>query len=373
MKIGLIGYEANIVHRVGSNQYAFELFKALSRLDQSNQYQIFLPTPPLADLPPERPGWHYVVCPSSRLWNLWELPRALFRSQKDLEVVFNPGHYLPPFSPCPLVASIMDLGYLRFPDQFNLSTRLKLKFWTGFSVRRAARLLAISEFTRRDLLATYNLPPQKVVTTLLGFDREKFHLPLPAEGLAGTRQKYRLPSQYFLFLGTLKPSKNLEGLIEAYSLLCRWKKNVPGLIIAGKKGWLYESIFAKARELVLKNKIIFTGFVPDGEVPFLLGGASVFVLPSFWEGFGIPVLEAMAVGTPVVAADVASLPEVVGKAGLLVDPRSPSIMAHGLWQAFEERKNLSAAGKIWVEHFSWENCARQTLAVLEAVVKERQV
>lgn len=364
MKIGLVGYEANIKHRVGSNQYAFELMKALYDLDKENEYVVFLPRPPLEDLPTERKNWRYLVAGPAKLWNWWGLPRAIKNNRSKLDLVFNPGHYAPLIKDLPLVISVMDLGFLRFAHQFRRRDYLQLKYWTSWSVKKAAHVLAISEYTRQDVVKTYNLHPDQVTSTPLGFDRQRFHTKISPKALAGVRHRYGLKRNYLLMLNTLKPSKNISGLLEAFSILKETEKVDLQLVIAGKKGWLYEEAFQQVRRLGLEKEVVFTGFVPDAEVPALMKGAELFVLPSFWEGFGIPVLEAMAVGTPVVASRVASLPEVVGEAGILVNPSSIESIYKGLKKGLSGRQQLVEKGLAQAQKFSWEKCAHQTLEVL---------
>lgn len=364
MIIAVNGNEANVLKRVGSNQYAFELLKALADFDRKNRYLVYLARPPLNDLPQERKNWQYRIVGPPRLWNIFGFPRALFQQRPRPNLVFNPGHYAPLFSPAPLVVSIMDLGYLHYPEQFTRSISAKLKFWTAFSIKKANHILAISEFTRNDIINTYRINPEKVTATPLGYDQQKFGMKAAVDEINQVRRKYGIRGKYILFLGTLKPNKNLEGLLEAFGQL--GASNLE-LVIAGKKGWLYESIYQKAKDLNLEKRLIFTGFVTEQEVPVLMTGAEVFVMPSFWEGFGIPVLEAMALGTSVVAARVASLPEVVGDAGVLVDPKSARDIAQGIKQALEKKKELAEKGPKRAQEFSWPECARKTLKILEKV------
>lgn len=362
MKIGLVGYEANIKNRVGSNQYAFELLKAIYQFDKKNQYIVYLPNQPLPDLPKERKNWHYRVIGPGRLWNIFGLPRALFQDRP--EVVFNPGHYCPLCSPVPLVVSIMDLGYLRFPEQFTKPIYFKLKFWTGLSIKRAKHILTISKSTKNDIIKYYRVDSKKITLTYPGYDENRFNFKIKEEEINQVREKYKLKSDYLLFLSTLKPNKNIEGLLEAFKLL---NKKELSLVIAGRKGWLFNSIFAKVNELNLGERVIFTDFVPEDEIPALMKGAEAFVLPSFWEGFGIPVIEAMACGTPVVVANAGSLPEIVGQAGVVVDPYQPKGIAEGIEKAIEKRENYLEKGLKQTKKFSWQKCAQKTIKVLEGI------
>ncbi|MBN1263304.1 MAG: glycosyltransferase family 4 protein [Candidatus Pacebacteria bacterium] len=369
MLIGIDGNEANVRSRVGSNQYSFEILWGLYLLSRKRDFDflIYLKEAPLADLPPEKSRWQYRRIGPSRFWTRFALPLELTFRRPRPAVFFSPGHYSPWFLPMPLVVSIMDLGYLRFPKQFRRRDLYQLTSWTESSIRKARRVLAISRFTRNDIIKTYRLEPEKVVVTPLGYKKIRIkNYKLQIERI---RRKYRIRGDYILFLGTLKPSKNIEGLIEAFARLDLAGNNLK-LVIAGKKGWFFKDIYERVKTLSLEKRVIFTDFVPEKEAPILLAGALVFVLPSFWEGFGLPALQSMSLGTPVVVSRVASLPEVVGPAGILVNPQKPDDIARGIKKAFKERKKRSRLGLLQAKNFSWEKCARRTLAVLETVGQE---
>jgi len=387
MLIGFVGYEANIKNRVGSNQYAFELMKALYQRDRKNDYLIYLPSPPLPDLPKERKGWRYRVIGPPRLWNIFGLPRALRQERPKPAVVFNPGHYLPLFLSLPFVISIMDLGHFRFPQELTRPILLKLKFWTSFSIKRATHIFAISESTKNDIIRYYGVNRDKVTITYLGYDGKRFNPPAGGQlseiKIDKVKKKYGIKDDYILFLSTLKPRKNIEGLLEAFKLVISDQRSVIRkkspvtnhqspitLVIAGKKGWLYQSIFEKVKELGLEERVVFTGFVDEEDVPALMVGAKVFTLPSFWEGFGIPAVNAMACGVPVVVSNAGSLPEVVGEAGVVVNPYQPEDIARGIKEAIDNRDELVEKGLEQAKKFSWEKCAEQTLKVLEKVGKK---
>jgi len=362
MKIALVGYEANIKNKVGSNQYAFELLWGLWKVDKKNEYVVFLPSLPREDLPPPRTNWCYKVVGPKKLWNFFGLPLALKKEKPSPGVVFVPGHYAPPFVGLPLVVTVMDLGYLRFPKHFTKTIYLKLKYWTGFSLKKAAKILAISESTKKDIVEFYKISPKKIVVAPAAI--RKREIKIKKEEIEAVKRKYKIDKDYVLFLGTLKPSKNIEGLIEGFRFLSVEDLR---LVIAGRKGWLYEKIFEKVKDLGLEGKVIFTDFVPEKEISALMAGASVFVLPSFWEGFGIPVLEAMSFGVPVAASNVGSLPEVVGKAGILVDPYRPKEIALGIKKALENKEKLVKLGYQQIKRFSWEETAKKVVKVLEEV------
>ncbi len=371
--IGVDGNEANVEYRVGSNQYAFELLHALHDLPQAKKHEwvVYLRDKPLADMPPQRKGWVYKVFGPKRLWTQIALPISLFGGKRP-DIFFTPGHYRPRWSPIPTVISVMDLGYLVFPDQFTKRDLMQLKRWTGNSIKKANHILSISESTKRDIMKYYDVPSDRVTVTHLGYDSKNFKFQISNFKLNNVRRKYKIKNDYILFLSTLKPSKNIEELVEAFASLAndsefkRMYANLQ-LVISGKKGWMFDSIFEKVKEIGLEKKVIFTDFVADDDVPALMAGAKIFVLPSFWEGFGIPVVEAMAVGTPVVVSNVASLPEIVGDAGVLVNPNKSDDIARGIKEALENHDLLSKRGLAQAKKFSWENCAKQTLHTLEMI------
>lgn len=366
MLIGIDANEANLTrNRVGVNQYAFDLLHALYRLKTKHTFVIYLKTPPQDDLPKNRSGWEYRVIPFPKLWTQTRLPYDLYTHTPRPDVFFSMTHYAPRWSPIPTVVAIMDLGFLQTPEQFTKKDFNQLKEWTKYSVKNAQKVIAISEHTKKDVVREYHKPEKDIVVTYLSYDKKLFKPTKNVEVL----KKYDITNNYLLFLGSLRPSKNIEGLIRAFAKLSLQKISVgTQLVIAGKKGWLYDKIFALARELNLEGKVIFTGFVEEQEVPVLMSHAQALVLPSFYEGFGIPVLEAMACGTPVVVSNIASLPEVAGKAGVYIDPYDIDSIQHGIMKALgSERNSLVKAGLAQAKLFSWDKTARQTLAVLESV------
>jgi glycosyltransferase involved in cell wall biosynthesis len=180
-----------------------------------------------------------------------------------------------------------------------------------------------------------------------------------------------LPEQFILSLGTIEPRKNLASLLEAYRVLRNQGSDL-GLVIVGKKGWLYEGFFHRLRELGLENEVLFTGFVPDEDLPAICSAAELFVFPSLYEGFGLPVLEAMACGAPVITSNVSSLPEVAGNAALLVDPASVRELTEAMAAVLQDeelRTSLQSKGPKQAARFSWEKAARETLAVYQSVLK----
>jgi len=302
MIIGIDANEANIKNRVGINQFAFETMWGIYRKVKSGRgkdnknlkFLIFLQEKPLKDFPPESEWWQYEVFGPKKFWTWTGLIKRLYFGKPRPDIFLSLSHYGPGFSPIPFVITVMDLGFLHFPRQFTKKDLYQLKYWTYWSVKRAAKIITISHFSKKDIIETYHINSKKVVVAYPGFKKTQ-NLKLKTQNynleLKNLKQKYKIKKDYLLYLGTLKPSKNIEGLIKAYKILID-KYQLPeiDLVIAGKKGWFYENIFKLVKQLNLEDRVIFTDFISDGEVPILMAGAKVFVMPSFWEGFGIPVL-----------------------------------------------------------------------------------
>lgn len=359
MIIGIDANEANVSTRVGINQYAFDLLHALSSSKSKHDFIIYLKTNPLSDLPPEKIGWKYRIIPFPKLWTQTRLPWDLYAHSPRPDVFLSLTHYAPRWSPVPTVVTIMDLGFLKTPEQFTKKDFNQLKSWTGYSVRQAKKIIAISNFTKLDLMSAFNLPDANIAVSYPSYDSKLFK---PTKDIKVLEQ-YGIKSPYLLFLSSLKPSKNVEGLIKAFSTLS-FKRLT--LVIAGKKGWLYDKIFDLVKELKLEKRIIFTGFVAESDVPVLMTMAECYVLPSFHEGFGIPVLEAMACGTPVVTSNIASLPEVAGEAGIFINPTNIQSIREGIETALANRQKFAQLGLKRVKSFSWTKSASEILAVLES-------
>lgn len=373
MIIGIDGNEANIENRVGVNTYAFELlwnfWKLQDEWKNNHKLIVFLRDQPRSDLPKETSFFKYRVIKGQGLWILTKLIPSLFKGKNGCDVFFSPSHYAPPIAPMPRYCSIMDLGYLEFSGQFRKKDFWQLKVWSAISILVSKAVFAISNSTKDDIVRHYPFAKEKIYVTPLAYDNKKFNLGIPEKDVRRVMGRYSIVTDYVLYLGTLKPSKNLEKLIEAFATL-NSKLQIKNykLVIAGKKGWMFNSIFQKVKDLKLEDRVIFTDFIPEEDKPALIKGAKVFVLPSFWEGFGLDILNAMACGVPVVASNVGSLPEVVGDAGILVDPKDIDSIANGINEVLLAPKakynSMREAGLVQAKKFNWEKTARKTLEIL---------
>lgn len=360
--IGIDGNEANVTQRVGSNVFAYELILAMDKYLQSNplfEVVVYLSRPPLADLPAVRPGWRYQVVLHKPFWGQWRLPLELWR-RRQVDLFFSPGHYLPSLSPVPMVSTIMDLAFEKFPSYFRRSDLYQLKLFTRWGVKQAKHLMAISEATKQDLLALYHQPAEKITVV---YPAVKPVVPLAQVEVGVHLKKLNQDKPYLLFIGTLQPRKNLVRLIESFAWLR--DQGFPGeLVLAGKIGWQAEEILAALENSPVKDHIRHLGFVDNLDKQALVQGAEMLILPGLYEGFGLPPLEAIQLGTLPVVSDLSSLPEVVPIRDLRFDPNNAVDIGETIlrvWQQPDKQrqawlKELQAEA----EKFDWAKSAELT-------------
>ena len=356
----------------GATWYIYNTLCHLDTADSELRYTAFTNEPRFS--PPQgmrvrRSRWP-TATPYGRIaWEQLCAPIVLRRERVD--VLHGMAFVAPLLSPCPTVVTVLDLSFLRFPAAFSTFKRLYLRLMTRLSARRAAKVIAISESTRRDVIDLLGVPAERVERIYCGVD-SRFR-PLPLSEVAAFRQEKGLPERFVLFLGTIEPRKNVVALIEAFSALVAAEPRERAdlhLILAGGRGWLAEPIYARVEELGLQDRAHFFGYVPEEEKALLYNAAACFCYPSLYEGFGLPPLEAMACGVPVVTSNVSSLPEVVGKAGLTVDPTDRAALRDALRRVLSDRglrDELSTQGQIQARQFSWRQAARKTARVYRRV------
>lgn len=358
MIIAIDGYEANAANRVGIGRYSVELLTHIQKnLNRDDSVRVYLPGRPKSHMPKETEYWKYCVRLPKNFWTFWALPMALRSDTPLADVIFSPTHYIPRFTSIPKVMAIMDVSYLNYPELFRPQDLHKLIHWTAYSVAHAKAIITISQFSKNAIIEAYHVPENKVVVAYPGFAMGK------------SIKKASNTSRYILSVGTIQPRKNYSRLIEAFSKL---KDKTVELRIVGKKGWLYEDILSAPKRFGVTERVRFLDFVSDSELPKLYQGAEFFALPSLYEGFGLPVLEAMAYGIPVVVSNTSSLPEIAGESGIYVDPSNTTSILSGLEQALREKgtreeKARVALGKTLAKRFTWDNAAKQVLTVLENI------
>lgn len=293
------------------------------------------------------------------LWQRLRLPLRVEWLIGPLDVVHAPDFVLPPTQARTLL-TIHDLTFLVEPACAEPNLRRYLSEAVPRSLRRADLIVVDSKATANDLGKLYGIPSRRIRLLYPAVD-QRFR-PMPATETAPLRERLRLPDRFLLFVGTLEPRKNLTRLLQAFALL---RADYPDLhlVIAGRRGWLYDEIFATVDRCGLRERVHFLDFVADGDLPALYNLAEAFVYPSLYEGFGFPVLEALACGTPVVTAKVASLPEVAGSAAIMVDPREVEDIAAGIRAALTDPEPLRAGGPPQAATFRWEQTGQALVAI----------
>lgn len=368
-RIGIDISRIALAARTGTEQYTYELLTALATLDRHTAFILYVNSMP-PGLPPLGPNFRLRQIAFPRIWTHLRLSAEILAQPPD--VLFIPAHVIPLAMPLARhtrpVVTIHDLGYLHFPEAHTAAQRLQLRLTTRWSARIARHIIAISEATRQDLTHLASVPSDKISVIPHGVST-RFTPIEDSARLQAVRERYGIRSDYILYLGTLQPRKNLPRLIEAFARALPALPRHTQLVLAGKKGWLAGPILERASQLGISERVHFTGYVEDRDLTALLSGASLFTLPSLYEGFGMPVLEAMACGVPVLCSQTSALPEVAGDAALLVDPCDTQAIADGIAELINNpslRQQLRERGLTRAAHYTWERCARATLAVLSA-------
>ena len=355
----------------GNESYAINLIEALAQIDSINQYTLFVTRREAVDRFSGR--WpNFSVSQTLPHTPLVRIPLTLSAALRRNPVdVLHVQFTAPPMSPCPFVVSIHDLSFEHLPQTFKRRSRIQLRLTVRNSARRAAHILALSESARQDIIETYGISPERV--TMIPLAAPAHFAPVTdAKDLQRVRHTYGIDGDYILSVGSIQPRKNLTRLVRAFASLRHERTGVklPKLVLVGKKGWLYDETLRAIQESGFGNEILLTGYVPEADLPALYSGAICFVYASYFEGFGLPPLEAMKCGTPVIVGNQTSLPEVVGDAGLLVDPFDEAEITSALAQLIDNRDlrdKLRRKGLKRADTFSWHETARQTLEVYKQV------
>lgn len=371
MKIGIITDSMN-GDRAGIGSYTYNLVKNLLKIDKENEYKLIHRYPtddPIYTEADEIIAPYPKIPLKKTIGNNISLPLKLKPYKLDLihdpsqisPFLFNPSHRK--------VLTIHDLSPILFPETHGRIHVLLQKHIFPRSLKHVDRIITVSDSTKNDVIRYLKVRKSKITTIYNGVD-EVFQV-LCDDATESVKKKYRIKNPFILYVGTLEPRKNIPVLLKAFYLL---KKKGIGhrLVIAGGKGWKYENIYKTLNELNLQKEVIFTGYVQYEDLPKLYNAADIFIYPSLYEGFGFPPLEAMACGTPVIASNTSSLPEVVGNAGMLVDPLDAAKIADAMRKVLNNedvRERMIQMGLERVSMFSWERCAEETLEVYKSLVK----
>jgi glycosyltransferase involved in cell wall biosynthesis len=368
LKIG-IDFTSAARERAGIGRYARELIRALARLDHGNRYVLFVPRDAHDDLlrfewPPNF-SIHRAPLTERYLAALWHrarLPLPIEGFIGAVDVFYSPDFLLPPTRARRKIVTVHDLSYVRVPECFPAPLLNYLNHAVPPSVARADLILADAASTQRDLADAYRVPLDKIKVLYSGVDA-RFRPDVSDESRVRVRAITR-GRPYLLSVSTIQPRKNYTRLIQAFAKIVNYQLSIVNLqlVIAGSRGWMFDEVFQTVERLGLNDRVLFPDYVPDDDLPALYAGAMLFVYPSLYEGFGLPVAEAMACGAPVVSSNASSLPEVAGDAALYFDPRNVDAITDALRRALTDdalRADLRLRGLAQAKRFSWERAATE--------------
>lgn len=352
---------------LGVGNYMVQLARALPRVDSVNDYIIFVKPNQSALFDATRAQLVLVPLASRTLRIAWEqaiLPSLVRKYQ--LDVLHSPHYTMPFIKRCSSVVTFHDMTFFLYPELHLFYKRLFFGAMIPLSVRRADALIAISASTRADTVRLFNAKPEKIFTVPYGID-PSFRPISDPQTLDAIRQKYHLPEEFILYVGNLEPRKNLPMLIRAFARIADDDRDAY-LVLAGSRGWKDSSVFSTVKELGLNRRVLFPGFIPQSDLPAVYALARAFVYASLYEGFGLPVLEAMACGCPVITSNLSSMPEIIGDAGIQVNPADEEQLFNSIQLVLTDtsrRETLARAGAERAKLYSWEETALQTLAVYQ--------
>jgi glycosyltransferase involved in cell wall biosynthesis len=361
----------------GAGNYIIQLIRSLASLETDSHFTVFAyPSGyDLIDLPAS-PRLDWVVSPDKSparrlLWEQMTLPRLVRGSNVAL---LHSLHYTRPLSlSCASVVTFHDMTFFLYPHLHTRSKRIFFPTAIRLSARNADALIAVSENTKKDAVRLLGVPEDKITAIPHGVG-EEFHPISDARLLEDIRLKYSLPQDFILNVGVVEPRKNLTLLLKSYQRLRLQGISLP-LVIVGSLGWMYEDVFRLAESLGIKEQVHFTGYVPTRDLPIIYNLSRVFVYPSIYEGFGLPPLEAMACGIPVITTAVSSMPEHVGDAGILIPPQDEKALTNALQKLINDstlQEELSSKGPERASQFTWKRTAQETLKVYESVLTAQQ-
>ncbi len=363
MLIGVDASRAVLPNKRGVEYYGWYLLKELFALDTKNRYRLYAPHLPTEDFG-AFPNVEWKILPARRLWSQYQLAKEVRLNPPD--VLFVPSHVVPLFSNVPTVVTIHDLAYKYFPDAYTSFARRYLDFSTGVSVGKAKRVIVPSTATAHDVVKFYKADAKKIAVIPHGYDSKEYR-PKASD------EKPPIAGPYIFFIGRVEVRKNVTLLVDAFALLAKEIKNIQ-LVIAGKPGHGYELVTKKIDALPepIRQRIVMAGYLSTEDGAHYMRHAEAFVFPSLYEGFGLPVLEAMASNTPVIASSASCLPEVAGKAAILLPPQNALSWAAALSRVIHQKdvaSKMRAAGLERVKDYSWVIAAKETLAVLNDAAK----
>lgn len=385
MLIGIDASRAIKQQKTGVEWYAYYVIDNLIKIDSQNQYVLYIQNEPdewlkklgeRKNVKIKRLRW-----PFKFFWTQGRLSlEMLFNT---LDVLFIPASAMPIIHPQNTVTTIHDVGFTAYPEAYGKWQKFYLNWSTRFAVRHARKIITISEFSKQEIIKYFTPSTDKILVTHLGYDADKFRIIKNREEINAVLAKYNIKRPYILTVGRLEYKKNINNIIKAFTKISpeldsslrsaplRMTKSKVKLVLAGSRGKGWEEAEFLIKKYKLQNEVIELGYVAEEDLPFLYNGAELFLFPSLYEGFGLPILEAFACGTPVACANTTSLPEVGGEAALYFDPNDVDTIAKATQAILSDenlRQELIEKGKDRIKQFSWQKCAEQTLRILAEVV-----
>lgn len=369
MVIGIDASRAVLGQKTGTENYSFNLIRSLAKIDQRNQYFLYLnQSLNQVGVFRERLGlsenFEIKSLPCPRFWTQIRLASEMLWHKKEIDVLFIPSHTIPWIHPKNTVVTIHGLEYEYFPDAYSRFDLWHLRQTTKLATVWAKKIITVSKNTKKDLIKFYKTKPEQIEVVYHGvgdLSQDQINL-----------SKVKLLQPYIFFIGRLEARKNLVRLIDAFGKLKKEKKIPHKLVLAGKPGFGFEEISKAIKKFGLDKDIILLGFISDREKLGFFKGAHVFVFPSLYEGFGMPLLEAMKAGVPCACSKIPSLSEIGGEAVLYFDPEDPGEIARVIWEVLSDsnlREKMIRKGQNRAADFSWEKCAKETLEVLKKATK----
>jgi len=371
MHLAIDASRATRARRTGTENYARQLIQQLVADHQDVRWTLFFQDDP-GDWLAHHAHVERLVLPRPRMWTYMALAPALSRLRPD--AFWEPAHVLPPTGPLlriPSLVTVHDLGYEYFPAAHTAAQRDYLRLTTRYHSHFATHIAADSHATRNDWIKLYGADPKKITVVHLGVDHTTFRPISSRAEQAEVRSRYQTGRRFLLYVGTLQPRKNIHRLVRAFARIASLHPDVK-LVLAGGQGWLADDLQAEIESLGIAQQVVRPGYIANEELPALLSAAEALVFPSLFEGFGLPVLEAMACGTPVLTSRTSSLPEVAGEAALLVNPTDEAQIAHGLQLLLAQpalRATLRERGLAQAEAFTWTRSASQIWQLLTTLTR----
>lgn len=373
MIVGIDARAAKWYRGTGIGTYTYELINSLNKIDRINKYYLFMPEKSTGNINLNK-NFNIINTLENTVSNFWEginTSNDIYNTDMNLYHIPQNGIGIPFKKKCPFIITLHDIIPYRMPE--TVSNKY-LKIFTEEMpkiISLCDGIITVSNFSKKDIIKSFDFPEDKIFVTHLA--SESIYRPLSKRICKYFIEKnYSIHGNFILYIGSFSPRKNISGLIESFSkFISRTKKDIK-LVIAGKQGISYENYKKRSIELKIENNVIFPGFIPIEHLPYLYNAADLFVYPSFYEGFGLPLLEAMSCGVPVITSDVTSIPEVVKDAAVKINPHDIDDMSNAIYEVYKDpdlRKNLIKKGLLRAMDFSWDETARKTLNSYKQIVK----